>query len=213
MSQQPFFVHESAVVDAGARIGEGTKIWHFSHVSAGAEIGPECTLGQNVYVADGVKIGRGCKIQNNVSLYAGVLLEDYVFCGPSMVFTNVKAPRAEFPRERSSYLTTRVGCGASIGANATLLCGVSVGKWAMIGAGAVVTQDVRDHARVLGVPAKASGWACRCGRTLALHVSGGQASAHCPECSRRYLSGREGLVLIAEEPAGPAQGGKGPGTR
>jgi UDP-2-acetamido-3-amino-2,3-dideoxy-glucuronate N-acetyltransferase len=206
MSQQPFYVHESAVVDAGARIGDGTKIWHFSHVSAGAEIGPDCTLGQNVYVADGVKIGRGCKIQNNVSLYAGVILEDHVFCGPSMVFTNVKAPRAAFPRERSSYLTTRVGQGASIGANATLICGVSIGKWAMIGAGAVVTHDVRDHARAIGVPAKAFGWACQCGMTLALLVSAGQVSARCAECGRCYRAGSTGLVLLAEE-LSPAERG------
>ena len=206
MSQPAVHVHESAVVDAGARIGDGTKIWHFSHVSAGAEIGADCTLGQNVYVADGVKIGRGCKIQNNVSLYAGVILEDDVFCGPSVVFTNVKSPRAAFPRERASYLTTRVGLGASLGANATLICGVTIGKWAMVGAGAVVTDDVRDYARAFGVPAKASGWACQCGLTLALQVSAGRASARCAECGCRYLGGPTGLVLVAEEPSAPGQG-------
>jgi UDP-2-acetamido-3-amino-2,3-dideoxy-glucuronate N-acetyltransferase len=203
------FAHESAVVEAGARVGEGTKIWHFCHISAGAEIGPECTLGQNVYVADGVKIGRGVKIQNNVSLYTGVVLEDYVFCGPSMVFTNVKVPRAAFPRAPGSgYLTTRVGHGASIGANATLICGVNVGQWALVGAGAVVTRDVRDYARVLGVPAKAAGWVCQCGVTLGLSVAGAQASAACKECGRSYIAGRTGLAL-----ASPVSGGQGSGGR
>lgn len=183
------FVHPSAVVDAGACIGAGTKIWHFSHVSAGAEIGRDCTLGQNVYVGDGVKIGRGVKIQNNVSLYAGVILEDEVFCGPSMVFTNVKAPRAAFPRDPASYATTRVGRGASIGANATVICGVSIGCWAFVGAGAVVTRDVREHARVLGVPARAAGWVCCCGQALSLHVAALGAVGRCEECGRCYVAG------------------------
>jgi UDP-2-acetamido-3-amino-2,3-dideoxy-glucuronate N-acetyltransferase len=191
------FIHESAHVDPGARVGEGTKIWHFCHVCAGAEIGPECTLGQNVYVADGVKIGRGVKIQNNVSLYTGVVLEDYVFCGPSMVFTNVKVPRAAFPCPAAEYAGTRVGQGASIGANATVICGVTIGKWALVGAGAVVTRDVRDHARVMGVPAKAAGWVCRCGEALGLNVAQGQAGAACERCGRRYTASRSGLVLLA----------------
>ena len=202
MTTPSVFVHTSSFVDEGCEIGEGTKIWHFCHVSAGAEIGPDCTLGQNVYVGDGVKIGRGVKIQNNVSLYSGVVLEDYVFCGPSMVFTNVKVPRAAFPRDRAApYLTTRVGHGASIGANATLICGINIGKWALIGAGAVVTRDVRDHARVLGVPARAAGWVCQCGLTLGLKVAEAQATAACKECGRRYVAGRTGLA--------PAQGDSG----
>jgi UDP-2-acetamido-3-amino-2,3-dideoxy-glucuronate N-acetyltransferase len=200
------FAHESAVVDPGARVGAGTKIWHFCHVSAGAEIGPDCTLGQNVYVGEGVKIGRGVKIQNNVSLYSGVILEDYVFCGPSMVFTNVKAPRAAFPRDPATgYVTTRVGHGASIGANATLICGVNIGKWALIGAGAVVTRAVRDYARVLGVPARAAGWVCQCGLGLGLNVAAAQATAACNACGRHYVAGRTGLELVGggEQGSGP----------
>lgn len=201
-----YFAHESAVVDEGARVGEGTRIWHFCHVSAGAEIGPDCTLGQNVYVGEGVKIGRGVKIQNNVSLYSGVILEDYVFCGPSMVFTNVKVPRAAFPcAPASGYLTTRVGHGASIGANATLVCGINIGKWALIAAGAVVTRDVRDHARVLGVPARAAGWVCQCGLSLNLNVVEAQATAACQECGRRYLAGRTGLALASSGGAGQGE--------
>lgn len=191
------FVHESAVVDAGARIGAGTKIWHFCHVCAGAELGSDCTLGQNVFVGNGVKIGRGVKIQNNVSLYAGVILEDEVFCGPSMVFTNVKTPRAAFPRDPVSYTPTYVGRGASIGANATVVCGVRIGRWAMVGAGSVVTRDVRDHALVLGVPARPAGWACRCGEVLALQPSALGAAGSCDRCGRCYVSSGAGLCLIA----------------
>lgn len=138
-----YFVHESAYVDEGASVGRGTRIWHFSHIMPGAEIGEECTLGQNVFVAKGVKVGRGCKIQNNVSLYEGVVLEDFVFVGPSAVFTNVRTPRAAFPRNRSEdYLKTWVKRGATIGANATIVCGVTIGEWAFVAAGAVVTKDV-----------------------------------------------------------------------
>lgn len=190
------FIHESAVVDAGARIGAGTKIWHFCHVSAGAEIGSDCTLGQNVFVGNGVKIGRGVKVQNNVSLYAGVILEDEVFCGPSMVFTNVKAPRAAFPRDPASYAITRVGRGASIGANATVICGIRIGRWALVGAGAVVTRDVCDHARVLGVPARAAGWACCCGQALSLRPAALGAASLCDECGRRYVASSDGLLLV-----------------
>ena len=149
------FAHESAYVDDGAQVGEGTKIWHFSHVSPGARIGARCSLGQNVFVANRVTVGDGVKIQNNVSLYEGVVLEDYVFCGPSMVFTNVKIPRSAFPRNTAAdYLTTRVCHGASIGANATIVCGVTIGRWAFIGAGAVVTKDVPPETLAVGVPAR-----------------------------------------------------------
>jgi UDP-2-acetamido-3-amino-2,3-dideoxy-glucuronate N-acetyltransferase len=190
-----FFVHESAVVDAGARIGAGTQIWHFSHVSAGAEIGPGCTLGQNVYVANGVKIGNGVKIQNNVSIYEGVILEDYVFCGPSMVFTNVKTPRAAFPRNTpEDYLPTRVCHGASIGANATIVCGVTIGRWGFIAAGAVVTHDVPEYGLIAGVPGRLQGWACQCGHALRFTA----ARAVCTECGRGYLSRGE-LQIAAEE--------------
>lgn len=176
-------VHESAFVDDGAKIGDGTRIWHFSHVMSGAEIGEHCSLGQNVFVARNVKIGDHVKIQNNVSLYEGVILEDYVFCGPSMVFTNVKTPRSAYPRNTSDdYLATRVKLGASIGANATIVCGVTVGEWAFVAAGAVVTKDVPPYALVAGVPARAMGWACECGVTLRFEGD----AASCSECGKQY---------------------------
>jgi UDP-2-acetamido-3-amino-2,3-dideoxy-glucuronate N-acetyltransferase len=177
------FVHESAYVDAGAKVGDGTKIWHFSHVMGGAEIGARCSLGQNVFVANRVKIGENVKIQNNVSIYEGVVLEDDVFCGPSMVFTNVRTPRSAFPRNTAAdYAITRVGRGASIGANATVVCGVAIGPWAFVAAGAVVTKDVPAHALIMGVPGRIRGWVCECGATLDLV---GEKS-RCPDCNRGY---------------------------
>ncbi len=167
------FVHPTAIVDARATLGAGTKIWHFSHVMAGATLGQNCSLGQNVYVANRVTIGDGCKIQNNVSLYEGVILEDYVFCGPSMVFTNVKTPRCEFPRNTAAdYLTTRVKRGASIGANATIVCGVTLHECAFVAAGAVVTKDVPAYAMVAGVPAKLIGWMSAYGDVLEFDAEG-----------------------------------------
>lgn len=157
--------HPTAVIDEGAIIGEGTKIWHFSHVMSGAQIGSHCTLGQNVFVADKVKIGNHVKIQNNVSLYNGVTLEDNVFCGPSCVFTNVINPRAEIDR-RGEYKKTLVMVGATIGANATLLCGNAIGRFAFVGAGCVITHDVKDYALMLGVPGKHVGWMGRHGYRL-----------------------------------------------
>lgn len=178
------FVHPTAVVDPGARLGAGTKVWHFCHVSGGARIGQRCVLGQNVFVADRVQVGDECKIQNNVSLYEGVVLEDQVFCGPSLVFTNVKTPRAAFPRRGAEhYLTTRVGRGASLGANATVVCGVSIGPWAFVAAGAVVTRDVPAYALMVGVPARQVGWACECGLRL---PAGDAARLTCPDCAREY---------------------------
>ena len=168
-----YFVHESAYVDDGAEIGKGTKIWHFCHVMGKAKIGENCSLGQNVLVANHVVIGNGCKIQNNVSLYEGVILEDYVFCGPSMVFTNIKTPRSEFPRNTSDdYLTTLIKRGASIGANATIVCGITLHECAFVAAGAVVTKDVPAFGMVAGVPAKLIGWMSAYGDVLEFDVEG-----------------------------------------
>jgi UDP-2-acetamido-3-amino-2,3-dideoxy-glucuronate N-acetyltransferase len=197
MADAGYFAHPTAVVDDGAEIGAGSKVWHFSHVSAGARIGERCSLGQNVFVAPRVTVGDGCKIQNNVSLYEGVVLEDYVFCGPSMVFTNVRTPRSAFPRNTSAdYAETRVRYGASIGANATIVCGSTVGAWAFVAAGAVVTRAVPDHALMAGVPARRIGWACRCGATLAAPDAEGATA--CPECGRGYREAGEGLELVQD---------------
>ncbi len=158
-------VHPTAEVSPEATIGEGTVVWHFCHVREGAQIGAGCTVGQNVYVAPTARVGDGVKIQNQVSVYDGVVLENEVFVGPSVVFTNVKTPRAAVDRS-GAFETTRVRQGATIGANATVVCGVTVGPYAMVGAGAVVTADVPAHARVVGVPARQVGWSCRCGLNL-----------------------------------------------
>lgn len=188
-----YFAHKSAYIDDGAQIGAGTKIWHFSHIMPKAVIGANCSLGQNVFVANQVTIGDGVKIQNNVSLYEGVILEDYVFCGPSMVFTNVKTPRSAFPRNTSAdYAITRVRYGASIGANATVVCGVTIGAWAFIAAGAVVTKDVPDYALVLGVPGRLAGWVCECG--AALHFDGDHAA--CSDCDRHYT--KQGEIVTKD---------------
>ena len=179
-----YFVHASAYVDEGAVIGEGTKIWHFCHVMPKARIGNSCSLGQNVFVGNDVIIGSHVKIQNNVSIYEGVTLEDYVFCGPSMVFTNVTTPRSAYPRNTSDdYLPTLVKYGASIGANATIVCGMTIGEWAFVAAGAVVTKDVPPYALVMGVPAQLAGWVCECG--LKLDFDGDDAD--CRNCDKHYL--------------------------
>ncbi|MBP2001952.1 UDP-2-acetamido-3-amino-2,3-dideoxy-glucuronate N-acetyltransferase [Paenibacillus shirakamiensis] len=175
--------HPSAIVDVGARIGKGTKIWHFAHISGRAVIGEGCSLGQNVFIANDVQIGSRVKIQNNVSVYEGVELEDEVFCGPSMVFTNVRTPRSAFPRNTSAdYHKTLVQHGASIGANATIVCGVTIGPWAMIAAGAVVHRDVAPYALMAGVPARQIGWVCECGATLQIV----NETAECRDCTRTY---------------------------
>ncbi len=184
-----YFVHESSYVDEPCKIGNGTKIWHFSHVMAGAEIGEGCNIGQNVVISPDVRIGNNVKIQNNVSVYTGVTLEDDVFCGPSMVFTNVATPRSHVKRNdpAKDYLPTRVGRGATLGANCTVVCGHAIGAYAFVGAGAVVTKAVPAHAIVYGNPARIQGWACTCGVRLVAESFG---LLNCPECHAKYrLSG------------------------
>ncbi|MDR6553882.1 acyltransferase [Paenibacillus qinlingensis] len=191
-----YFKHESAIIDEGASVGDGTKVWHFSHVSSNSIIGESCSLGQNVFVANNVEIGKGVKIQNNVSIYEGVVLEDYVFCGPSMVFTNVRTPRSAFPRNTSNdYHITTVKKGASIGANATVVCGVTIGEWAFIAAGAVVTKDVPSYSLQAGVPARRIGWVCECGHSLTTH----EDTIVCPECQRSYQLIVDKLIKVTEE--------------
>ena len=186
--------HESAIVDEGATIGEGTKIWHFSHVCSGAVIGNACSLGQNVFVANQVVIGNNCKIQNNVSVYDNVTLEDDVFCGPSMVFTNVYNPRSAVSR-KNEYRDTLVGQGATLGANCTIVCGVMIGRYAFIGAGAVVNKDVPDYALMVGVPARQIGWMSEYGEQLDLPLSGHE-EAQCPHTQQRYRLNERKLVQI-----------------
>lgn len=171
-------IHLTAVVDDGAKIGNGSRIWHFSHVSAGATIGPDCVLGQNVFIGPGVEIGAGVKIQNNVSVYAGVIVADDVFLGPSCVFTNVLTPRAHVERKQE-FAETAVGRGVTVGANATIVCGHSLGEFALIGAGSVVTKDVPAHAVMIGNPARRSAWACRCGEVL-------PSEGICARCGDEY---------------------------
>ncbi|WKW12542.1 DapH/DapD/GlmU-related protein [Pseudogemmatithrix spongiicola] len=175
------FVHESSYVDAGAKIGAGTKVWHFCHIMPRAVIGRDCNIGQNVVVMNGVRVGDRVKIQNNVSLYEGVVLEDDVFCGPSMVFTNVINPRSHVSR-KDEYRPTLVKRGASIGANATVVCGATLGEYCFVGAGAVVTKDVPAYALVTGVPARRTGWVCACGAVL----RGDGPGYHCTECGAAY---------------------------
>lgn len=184
-----FFVHPTSVIDEKVYIGEGTKVWHFCHIQSGAEIGKNCSFGQNVNVSNNVKIGNGCKVQNNVSLYEGVELEDDVFCGPSCVFTNDLTPRAKYPKGRAAYKKTLIKHGASIGANATVVCGHTVGKWAMIAAGAVVTSNVPNHALMMGVPARIRGWVCECGNVLSDDLV-------CNRCGRTYKEVQEGLEEV-----------------
>ena len=191
ISQQPSakaqsaFIHESAVIDRGCEIGQGTKIWHFTHVLSGSKIGENCNIGQNVVIGPDVSIGNACKVQNNVSVYKGVTLEEGVFCGPSMVFTNVYNPRAEL-RKMDQLKLTLVKKGATIGANATVICGTTIGRYAFIGAGAVVTKDIPDYALVVGNPAEIIGYACECGETLSDKLA-------CSACGKNYKKVKTGL--------------------
>lgn len=186
-----YFVHPLADVEPGARIGRGTKVWRWSHICAGASVGEDCVIGQNVFIAAGVIVGNRCKIQNNVSLYAGVILEEEVFCGPSMVFTNVRNPRAGIPKMDQSE-STLVQQGATLGANCTVVCGVVIGKHSFIAAGALVSRDVRDFALAIGVPASRAGWVCKCGERLPQHLV-------CFSCKERYHRIGSGGIQWAEK--------------
>jgi len=208
-NQQQYFVHESSYTDDNVEIGAGTKIWHFSHILSGARIGSNCIIGQNVCIERDVEIGNRCKIQNNVSVYKGVILEDEVFCGPSCVFTNVYNPRA-FIERKQEFRLTLVKKGATIGANATIVCGATIGKYALIAAGAVVKSDVPDYAIVAGVPARQVGWTCKCGTTLSfdradievkdksLIRAKGDATLACSYCGNEYAL-KDGRFIIANE--------------
>jgi UDP-2-acetamido-3-amino-2,3-dideoxy-glucuronate N-acetyltransferase len=191
MDSPGVFVHESSYVDQPCSIGEGTKIWHFSHVMKNCRIGSGCNIGQNVVVSPDVVIGNNVKIQNNVSIYTGCILEDDVFCGPSMVFTNVINPRSHVTR-RDEYKTTLVRRGASLGANSTVVCGTTIGQYAFVGAGAVVTKDIPDYALVYGNPARVAGWICACGIKLSFSQDGG---ARCGACGASYV--KTGALQVA----------------
>lgn len=189
------YIHESAYVDTDVEIGEGTKIWHFSHVMKETRIGRDCTLGQNVLVGPNVIVGNNVKIQNNVSVYEGVVLEDDVFCGLSCVFTNVNTPRSAYPREHGDYLKTLVKRGCTIGANATIVCGNTLGAHSFIGAGSVVTRDVPAYAIVYGTPARIQGWICECGEKLVF----ADGETGCVKCMRRYRKKNSGEVINTGE--------------
>jgi UDP-2-acetamido-3-amino-2,3-dideoxy-glucuronate N-acetyltransferase len=190
----PALIHPTAVVDDGAEIGDGVRIWHWAHVRSGARIGAGSSLGQNVYVGEGVRIGKGVKVQNNVSVYEGVVLEDFVFCGPSAVFTNVINPRAEIERKHE-FKETIVRRGATLGANCTIVCGVKIGAYAFVGAGAVVVRDVQDFSLVAGNPARPLGWISRSGGRLDLPLEG-EGSATCPISGERYQLERQFCRLL-----------------
>ena len=192
----PAVIHPSAIVDDGAQLGDATRVWHFVHVCAGARIGPGCSLGQGVFVGNDVHIGRNVKIQNNVSVYDAVTLEDDVFCGPSMVFTNVHNPRSAVVR-KNEYRPTLVRRGATLGANCTVVCGVTIGRWAFVGAGAVVSRDLPDFALAVGVPARQIGWVSRHGERLALPMAG-DAEAACPATGETYIL-QGGVCRLANE--------------
>jgi UDP-2-acetamido-3-amino-2,3-dideoxy-glucuronate N-acetyltransferase len=189
--ERGYFVHSTAVVDEGAEIGAGTKIWHFSHVMGGARIGENCIIGQNVFIGSGTLLGNNVKVQNNVSIYDGVILEDDVFCGPSMVFTNVFNPRSFISRKKE-FRKTLVKKGGTIGANVTIVCGNTVGQFAFIGAGSVVTKDVPDYALVYGNPGKVKGWVCQCAEEIGFR----SGKAACRACGRRYGKTKDKVELL-----------------
>lgn len=186
-----YYAHPTAVIDSPVEIGEGTKIWHFCHIMAGAKIGKNCVIGQNVFIASGAILGNNIKVQNNVSIYDGVILEDDVFCGPSMVFTNVFNPRSFISRKKE-FRQTLVKRGATIGANATVICGNTIGQYAFIGAGSVVTKDVPDYALVYGNPGKVKGWVCQCAEEIVFH----SGKAICKSCGKKYKKDQNGVTLI-----------------
>lgn len=186
-----YFVHESSYVDGDIKIGEGTKIWHFSHIMSNCEIGERCNIGQNVVISPGVKLGNGVKIQNNVSVYTGVICEDDVFLGPSCVFTNVVNPRS-FIERKSEYKQTIIGKGASVGANVTIVCGHNIGKYALVGAGAVVTKNVPDYALVIGNPARVHGYVCKCGEKILFEDN----KAICSACNEHYVKNEDKVECI-----------------
>jgi UDP-2-acetamido-3-amino-2,3-dideoxy-glucuronate N-acetyltransferase len=199
MSSKGYYVHPSSVIDEPVSIGKGTKIWHFCHVMSGAKIGERCSFGQNVFVGSRVVVGNNVKVQNNVSIYDNVYLEDDVFCGPSMVFTNVVNPRSHIIRKHE-YKDTFVKRGASIGANATIVCGITLGQFCFIGAGAVVVKDVPAYALMMGIPAKVAGWICHCGVRLALPASSsGKVKVICENCSSSYELQPAGQLQVIQE--------------
>jgi len=189
-AQNKAIIHQTTIIDPGAQIGSGTRIWHWTHVGAGAVIGENCNIGRNVFIADQVNIGKGCKIQNNVSVYQGVILEDFVFCGPSMVFTNIYNPRAAI-RKMDQVRPTLVKTGATLGANCTIVCGITIGRYALIGAGAVVNRNIPDYALVVGNPFRQIGWVCQCGERLPDNLE-------CLTCGSRYAKKSDGLEEIKE---------------
>ena len=197
LSAKPnYFVHQTSIVDDGAQIGEGTSIWHFSNIMKDAQIGRKCIIGQNVFVGSVVKIGNCCKIQNNVSLYKGVIIEDDVFCGPSCVFTNVYNPRA-FIERKHEFRPTLFKKGTTVGANATIICGVTIGRYALIGAGAVVKENVPDYALVVGIPAKQIGWICKCG--IKLKDFDSDKTTKCESCGCKYILEDNRVIMLEEK--------------
>ncbi len=197
MPQNDYFVHQSSYVDDPCSIGAGTKIWHFSHVMSNCQIGERCNIGQNVVISPDVVIGNNVKLQNNVSVYTGCILEDDVFCGPSMVFTNVINPRSHVIR-KDEYRRTLVRRGASLGANSTIVCGITIGRYAFVGAGAVVTRDIPDFALVVGNPARLRGWMCACGVKLDFESDNRKDSAQCRACGAKYRKSSDVVAAVEE---------------